>query len=105
MQAKLQGYITKNAVVVVSGTYCPYCTKAKRLLSGLTQDMGVYEIDRLPDGEELQQTIERTTGQDTIPAIWIRGQFVGGCSDVEALHKQGKLVPMIAGPAPAAGSS
>ena len=35
------------------------------------------------------------TGQRTVPSVWIKGQHVGGNSDVQALAESGKLQKML----------
>ncbi|KAI8997433.1 thioredoxin-like protein [Pilobolus umbonatus] len=83
--------IKTNRVVVYSKTYCPYCTKAKKVL----QDMGIefiaIELDQEDDGAAIQQYLLKKTGQRTVPNIFINQQHIGGCDDLLATQKSGKL--------------
>ncbi|GAA5902645.1 hypothetical protein JCM6882_009341, partial [Rhodosporidiobolus microsporus] len=36
------------------------------------------------------------TGQRTVPSVWIGGEFKGGNSDLQALHKSGELKKLLA---------
>lgn len=38
--------IAENSVMVFSGTYCPYCTKAKKYLAQAGANAFVVEIDK-----------------------------------------------------------
>ena len=85
-----------NAVVIFSWVRCPFCVKAKALLNGVSKDVAVYELDTMADGDALhKEIISVTNGHDTVPAVWVKNQFVGGFSEVDALHKQGKLAQML----------
>jgi glutaredoxin 3 len=93
---RVRQIVAKNAVVMFSTRTCPYCVRAKKLLTTLTKDMAVYDIDSIADGDALHSAVIEMTGHETVPAIWVKGQFVGGCTDVEGLHKQGRLTTMLA---------
>lgn len=49
------------------------------------------EIDQVQDGMMIQREVMRITGQRTVPAIWIDGEFIGGSSDLVELHEAGGL--------------
>ena len=88
--------IASNKVVIFSWVQCPYCVKAKQLFASLSKEVTAYEIDKMPEGGAIKTEIEKKFKHDTVPAVFIKGQFIGGFSDCDALHKQGKLVPMLA---------
>jgi glutaredoxin 3 len=97
MSGRLAQLTGANAVVIFSWVRCPFCVKAKALLGGLSNDVAIYDIDQMADGNALHaEIIKATNGHDTVPAIWVKNEFVGGFSDVDALHKQGKLTQMLA---------
>lgn len=72
----LRELIENNNVVVFSKGYCPYCTKAKQLL----QQNNVEFIDVNPDDNQLE-VLGNVTGQGSVPNIWVKGTFIGGCND------------------------
>jgi glutaredoxin 3 len=47
-------------------------------------------------GAEKQKMIERADGRSTVPQIFIGEQHIGGCDDLLALEREGKLDPLIA---------
>lgn len=95
MSGRLAQLTGANAVVIFSWVRCPYCVKAKALLGPLSKDVAIYDIDKMPEGDAIHAEIIAATQHETVPAIWIKNQFVGGFSDVDALHREGKLVPML----------
>ncbi|KAG0662128.1 hypothetical protein C6P46_003521 [Rhodotorula mucilaginosa] len=85
----------KNRTVVFSKSYCPYCRRAKQLLESLGEKYDVYELDQMDDGSDWQAYLAQKTGQSTVPSIFINGEFIGGCSDLEAQHRGGKLKDLL----------
>ncbi|GAA5864252.1 hypothetical protein JCM3774_001270 [Rhodotorula dairenensis] len=81
----------KNRTVIFSKSYCPYCRRAKQLLDSLDEKYDVYELDQMDEGSDWQAYLAEKTGQRTVPSIFIDGEFIGGCSDLEAQHRGGKL--------------
>jgi glutaredoxin 3 len=81
-------------VIVYIKTYCPHSAAAKKLLASKTIPSGpatVIELDTRDDGAEIQSYLASISGQSTVPSIWIDGEFIGGCSELQALEKNGKL--------------
>ncbi len=78
-----------ETVVIYTTNICPYCLKAKSLLD----KKGVaYEELRVDINPELvAQALERSGGIKTVPQIFIGDFHVGGCDDLYALEKEGKL--------------
>ncbi|KAJ0403860.1 hypothetical protein P43SY_004833 [Pythium insidiosum] len=91
----VQQTVASNAVVVYSKTYCPYCTATKQLLRELGAKFALVELDSINDGDDQQSAIQQITGQRTVPNTFINGKSVGGNSDIQALHKAGKLAPLL----------
>lgn len=77
-------------VKIYTTNVCPYCVQAKRLL---TQLKVPYEEINLEEKPALRQKLsEENNGYRTVPMIFIDGKFLGGYSELAALHKQGKLI-------------
>ncbi|KAI8388426.1 putative glutaredoxin [Radiomyces spectabilis] len=83
--------ISRNKVMVFSKSYCPYCEDAKDLLSDLKVPFEVMELDERSDGDALQKALFQKTGQWTVPNIFIDEQHIGGCDDLESMHRVGQL--------------
>jgi glutaredoxin 3 len=76
-------------VEIYTKTFCPYCWRAKLLL----ESKGVeYQEIAVDFGGEVKQTmIQRASGRTTVPQIFIGEVHVGGCDDLMALERAGKL--------------
>jgi glutaredoxin 3 len=80
-------------VTMYATAYCPYCMMAERLLLG----KGV-EIDKIRVDLEPQRRIEMVerTRRRTVPQIYIGDHHVGGCDELYALEREGKLDALLA---------
>jgi glutaredoxin 3 len=80
-------------VVVYTTKVCPYCVRAKQLLE--RKGISFREIDVSHDTAARMALVERTK-QRTVPQIFINDQPIGGCDDLYALDRAGKLDPLLA---------
>ncbi len=80
-------------VEIYTTNVCPYCVRAKSLLS--RKGVSYSEINITTDDALRDAMIQRAGGKRTVPQIFIDGQHVGGCDDLYALDRAGKLDPML----------
>ena len=73
---------------------CPYCTRAKRLLSEKGASFEEYDITM--GGPQRAEMIQRANGRTTVPQIFIDGRHIGGSDDLAALDRAGGLDPLLA---------
>ena len=81
--------MSTNTVTIYTKVYCPYCVRAKALLSQKGVEFLEHKIDEQP--ELRPQMVELAGGRTTVPQIFINGQHVGGCDDLYALEAKGQL--------------
>ncbi|GEQ99250.1 glutaredoxin [Iodidimonas gelatinilytica] len=74
---------------IYTKAWCPYCVRAKGLLKRKQQSFS--EIDIGSKTEKRAEMIARSGGASTVPQIFIDGKHVGGCDDLVALDRAGKL--------------
>ena len=74
-------------------TTCGYCYRAQALLQQKGVEVEIYNLDG--GGPKREEMIERS-GRMTVPQIFIDGRHVGGCDDLFALERRGKLDEMLA---------
>lgn len=72
---------------------CPYCTRAKRLLTD--KGAAFEEHDITLGGPQRGEMIDRAGGRTTVPQIFIDGRHIGGSDDLAALDAQGGLDPLL----------
>lgn len=81
-------------IEIYTTPFCGFCLAAKRLLT--QKGASFAEIDVSGDPDKRQQMMARANGGYTVPQIFIGGTHVGGCDDLFALDRAGKLDPMLA---------
>lgn len=80
-------------IVMYTTPWCPYCLRAKHLLKSKGQTFTDINVSGNPD---LRGEMERRSGRHTVPQIWIGDVHVGGCDELYALERQGKLDALLA---------
>ena len=73
---------------------CPFCVRAKALLDG----KGVMYTEYSVDGDEAARDAmaARGDGRRSVPQVYINDQHMGGCDDLHALERAGKLDVLLA---------
>lgn len=75
-------------IVIYTRDWCSYCAWAKRLLDA--KGVLYQEID-IEGRPELEAEMRRKAGRTSVPQIWIGDAHVGGCDDLHALERAGRL--------------
>lgn len=79
-------------VVIYTTRFCPYCISAKQLLDRKQVEYREISVDGNP---ALRAEMSERAGRTSVPQIWIGDTHVGGCDDLYALERQGKLDPLL----------
>ena len=81
-------------VTIFTKVGCPYCVSAKALLNkkGVAYD----EIDVSHDFDLKRTMVARSGGRQTVPQIFAGDRHLGGCDDLYALDRSGKLDTLLA---------
>ncbi|WP_424966079.1 MULTISPECIES: glutaredoxin 3 [unclassified Dinoroseobacter] len=82
-------------VEIYTSPLCGFCHAAKRLLS--QKGVSFAEVDVLAAPARKPEMIQRAGGRTSVPQIFIGETHVGGCDDLYALERAGKLDTLLAG--------
>ncbi|MEI4260709.1 glutaredoxin 3 [Roseovarius sp. D0-M9] len=82
-------------VDIYTSPLCGFCTAAKRLLS--QKGVNFSEIDVARQPERKSEMTQRANGGRTVPQIFVGDTHVGGCDELFALERAGKLDALLAG--------
>ncbi|CRM27229.1 glutaredoxin 3 [Pseudomonas fluorescens] len=77
-----------SQVVVYSSDYCPFCIRAKQLLQSKKVAFEEIKVDGKP---QVRAEMAQKAGRTSVPQIWIGSRHIGGCDDLFALERAGKL--------------
>lgn len=84
----------QKKIVVYSTDWCPYCVRAKRLL---TAKGWAFEEINVEGDDEKRAWLRQVTGRATVPQIFIGDEPVGGFDDISALDRKGELARKVLG--------
>ena len=84
-----------SKVTIYTRAFCPYCSRAVSLLEKKGAEF--TEIDAGMDPDKRAEMIQRSNGGRTYPQIFIGEQHIGGCDEMMAMDRAGKLDPLLAG--------
>ena len=81
-------------IEIYTSPLCGFCHAAKRLLN--QKGASFQEINVLANPSRKTEMISRANGGRTVPQIFIGDTHVGGCDDLYALERAGKLDSLLA---------
>jgi glutaredoxin 3 len=83
-------------IEIFTQPFCGYCSRAKQVLD----DKGVdyEEIDVMMNPSRRSEMVERAEGRTSTPQIFIDDKAIGGCDDLMALNRAGKLDALLGQP-------
>jgi len=84
-----------SEVTIYTRALCGYCAAARRLLE--SKGVAYDERDATFSPDLRQEMIARAGGRSTFPQIFIGDIHVGGCDDLHALEREGRLDALLAG--------
>jgi glutaredoxin 3 len=82
------------AITLYSTAVCPYCVMAKNFLKSKGREWTEVRIDTDPAEREKMVALTKRT---SVPQIFVGDVHVGGYDDMMALHREGKLEPLLEG--------
>ncbi len=94
MTSRLQEVLPGMAEVVI---YTPPVLRLLRSALSLLGQKGVpyTEVEAGMDPDKRREMVERSGGRSTFPQIFIGGTHIGGCDEMMALERAGKLDPLL----------
>lgn len=86
---------SENGVLIFSKSSCCLCYAVNFLFQGLGVHPLVYEIDKDPEGREMEKAIVRLGCNTPVPAVFISGKLMGSTNEIMSLHLSGQLIPLL----------
>jgi glutaredoxin 3 len=80
-------------IEIYTQSWCPYCERAVHILT--TKGVEFREIDAPGGSTARAEAKQRSGGRTSAPQIFIDGHHVGGCDELAALDRAGKLDPLL----------
>jgi glutaredoxin 3 len=83
--------IAMFSVVVFSESWCPFCTRVKRVFEKLGVSITVRELDQTSDEDAIKTILYNLTQQVTVPNVFVGGKHMGGSDDIVKACRSGEL--------------
>ena len=99
VQEKIRAQVTGHPVVLyMKGSpqqpMCGFSATATQLLK-MSGVQDIFTVDVLAD-PEIREGIKVFSQWPTIPQLYVKGEFVGGCDIVKEMFQAGELKPLLA---------
>jgi glutaredoxin 3 len=83
-----------NPVVIYATGWCPYCQRARALLTSKGAELREIDVE---DDPKFREEMVARSGRRTVPQIFIGDKHIGGCDDLVALDGTGELDRLLQG--------
>jgi monothiol glutaredoxin len=98
IKAHIQSQIDENAIMLfMKGTpqfpQCGFSSTVVQILDYLGVD---YGAENVLASDDLRNGIKEFSDWPTIPQLYVKGEFVGGCDIVREMFETGELKPFLA---------
>jgi len=92
---------TQQPVVIFALEWCEFCWSVRKLFKKLdisyrSVDLDSVEFQEDARGQKIRAVLAEKTSMNTIPQIFIGGEFVGGCTDMFDGWKAGDIQKLLA---------
>ncbi|CAL0302449.1 unnamed protein product [Lupinus luteus] len=87
--------IAENPVVIFSKSTCYMSHTLKALIFSFGTNPTVIEIDKIPNGHQIERALIQLGCHPSVPAVFIGQQFIGGADKVIGLNIQNKLAQLL----------
>ena len=96
VKQKIKGVIESNNIVLfMKGTpdnpQCGFSMAVSNILKHLNVK---FEGINVLENNEIRQGVKDFTDWPTIPQLYIKGEFIGGCDIVKEMHETGELMEL-----------
>ena len=94
---RIQGEIAANAVMLYmkGNAMFPQCGFSARVVQILTH-MGVpFQTANVLEDPELREGVKQFSSWPTVPQLYVKGEFVGGCDIITEMYQSGELETLL----------
>ncbi|XP_047335137.1 monothiol glutaredoxin-S9-like [Impatiens glandulifera] len=87
--------VSENRILIFSKSTCCLSYVVHVLFHELGANPVVYEIDKDPEGREMEKALVKLGCKAPVPAVFIGGNLIGSTNEVMSLHLSGSLIPLL----------
>ncbi len=100
-QERIKGIVEGHPIVLFmkGSKHFPQCGFSATVVEVLKRSGVDFHTVNVLEDPAIRQGIKEYANWPTIPQLYVRGEFVGGCDIVRELYENGELAPILAGSA------
>ncbi|KAJ8898804.1 hypothetical protein K2173_007229 [Erythroxylum novogranatense] len=87
--------VAEKPVVIFSKSTCCMSHSIRALICSFGANPTVYELDQIPNGQQVEKALRQLGCQPSVPAVFIGEEFVGGDQQVMSLQVKNQLGTML----------
>ncbi|KAK9733630.1 hypothetical protein RND81_04G080200 [Saponaria officinalis] len=87
--------VEQKPLVIFTKSSCCMSHSVQQLISSYGANATIYQLDKLPNEEEIEKALQRLGLNPSVPAVFIGQQFVGGAKEIISMQVQGTLTSML----------
>jgi monothiol glutaredoxin len=97
VKKQIQEDISSHAIVLYmkGSKLMPQCGFSARVVQALNSFGTPYVAHNVLEDDMLREGIKEFSDWPTIPQLYIKGQFIGGCDIICQLHQDGQLETLV----------
>ncbi|MEL6545596.1 MAG: Grx4 family monothiol glutaredoxin [Myxococcota bacterium] len=97
VQNEIRETVEQNPVVLFmkGNRSFPQCGFSAAVVDVLMQTGVAFKDINVLEDQDVRQGIKEFSDWPTIPQLYVKGQFVGGCDIVREMHANGQLEPLL----------
>ncbi|XP_010545041.1 PREDICTED: glutaredoxin-C11 [Tarenaya hassleriana] len=92
---KIRDLAGKKAAGIFTKSSCCMCHSIKTLFYELGASPAIHELDKDPEGREMERALRALGSNPTVPAVFVGGRYVGSAKDIISFHVDGSLKQML----------
>jgi monothiol glutaredoxin len=99
LRERIQGIVDAHPVVLFmkGSKHFPQCGFSAAVVEVLKRSGVEFQTVNVLEDPALRQGIKDFASWPTIPQLYVRGEFIGGCDIVRDLYESGELQPILDG--------
>ena len=97
LQQRIQKIVDEHPIVLfMKGTkHFPQCGFSATVVEVLRRLGADFEAVNVLEDADIRQGIKEFANWPTIPQLYVKGKFVGGCDIVRDMYESGELEPIV----------
>ncbi len=98
IQKKINNLLHEHDVVLfMKGTpQFPQCGFSQRVVALLQESGASYAAVNVLLDDDIREGIKVYANWPTIPQLYVKGEFIGGCDIISEMHESGELATLLA---------